>query len=204
MTPAPGMGADELDRVFEPFARGQAEAAVSTAHTASGTGLGLTIAKMLTDLMGGEMTVRSTPGEGTVFGVRLFLPEVHGVAPRRVAQPAFVGYEGARRRVLVVDNEESDRKLIARWLSPLGFEVMLATSGLDALHLLEAIGPMDAPARRKPSSWTWPCPASMAGRRCAGCARARLGGRCRWPSSRPMLLTRAWTMNSATAPMIFL
>jgi signal transduction histidine kinase/CheY-like chemotaxis protein/purine-cytosine permease-like protein len=142
----PGMGADELERVFEPFARGQAEAAVSSAHTASGTGLGLTIAKMLTDLMGGEMTVRSTPGQGTVFGVRLFLPEVHGVAPRRVATPAFIGFEGARRRVLVVDNEESDRELIARWLNPLGFEVMLATSGLDALRLLDAITPQDAGA----------------------------------------------------------
>jgi CheY-like chemotaxis protein len=136
----PGMRAQDLERVFEPFARGQTEAVAPGPST--GTGLGLTIAKMLTDLMGGEMTVRSEPGVGSVFTVRLFLPEVHGaVALRPMALPSHSGYEGARRRVLVVDNEEADRELIQRWLEPLGFDVMLATSGLDALALLEGLQP---------------------------------------------------------------
>ncbi len=140
----PGMRAQDLERVFEPFARGQNEAAPGPS---TGTGLGLTIAKMLTDLMGGEMTVRSAPGEGSVFTVRLFLPEVHGaVMPRQLTLPGHAGYEGARRRVLVVDNEEADRELIQRWLQPLGFEVMLATSGLDALGLLDGLQPGDAGA----------------------------------------------------------
>ncbi|WP_374413603.1 ATP-binding protein [Hydrogenophaga sp.] len=135
----PGMTPQELERVFEPFARGQ-QAEASKAG--SGTGLGLTIAKMLTDLMGGEMTVRSAPGQGTVFSVRLFLPALQGQAARPAATAAqLTGYEGPRRRVLVVDNEESDRELIARWLQPLGFEVMLATSGNDALSLLEGLDP---------------------------------------------------------------
>ncbi|MFM2262249.1 MAG: hypothetical protein RI959_925, partial [Pseudomonadota bacterium] len=63
----PGLAPHELERVFEPFVRGQApsgEAPVLQPH-ASGTGLGLTIAKMLTDLMGGELSVSSTVGEGT-------------------------------------------------------------------------------------------------------------------------------------------
>jgi signal transduction histidine kinase/CheY-like chemotaxis protein/purine-cytosine permease-like protein len=143
----PGMGSEELDRVFEPFARGAigeapAAGAVARESVAGGTGLGLTIAKMLTDLMGGEMTVRSTPGVGTVFSVRLFLPEVQGSVARRAdGAPAYLGYEGVRRRVLVVDNEESDRELISRWLQPLGFDVLLATSGHDALSLLEALEP---------------------------------------------------------------
>ena len=129
----PGMAAQELDRVFEPFARGQAEAAAATGAGSTGTGLGLTIAKMLTDLMGGEMTVRSTLGEGSVFSVRLFLPELHGAVVRReTVAPSITAYEGERRRVLVVDNEESDRELLARWLQPLGFDVTLATSGHDA------------------------------------------------------------------------
>jgi signal transduction histidine kinase/purine-cytosine permease-like protein/FixJ family two-component response regulator len=131
----PGMSGVELARVFEPFARGESTLAI-------GTGLGLTIAKMLTDLMGGELTVRSTPGAGSVFTVRLFLPEVHGAAPRpRPSLPTIVGYVGDRQRVLVVDNEESDRQLIARWLQPLGFEVVLATSGHDALALLDGLQP---------------------------------------------------------------
>ncbi len=137
----PGMAPQELDRVFEPFARGQGEAGPHDV-AAAGTGLGLTIAKMLTDLMGGEMTVRSAPGQGSVFTVRLFLPELHGVRLKDPAiLPRYAGYAGARRRVLVVDNEEADRELLSRWLAPLGFEVMLATSGLDALALLEGLQP---------------------------------------------------------------
>ncbi len=128
----PGMTADDLARVFEPFARGS-----TAAGGAQGSGLGLTIAKMLTDLMGGEMTAHSTPGEGTAFRLRLFLPELQGaVAPAALAAPPRAGYAGERRRVLVVDNEEADRDLIARWLLPLGFEVTLATHGEDALRAL--------------------------------------------------------------------
>ena len=138
----PGMAAADLERVFEPFARAQGEAAAVA--PSAGTGLGLTIAKMLTDLMGGEMTVRSTPGVGSVFTVRLFLPELHGVAlPRAATAPAVTGYAGERLRLLVVDNEEADRELLQRWLAPLGFDVMLATSGLDALRLLDGLQPGD-------------------------------------------------------------
>ncbi|HET6828722.1 MAG TPA: ATP-binding protein, partial [Ramlibacter sp.] len=68
----PGMSAEELGRIFEPFARGS-----SASHSAPGAGLGLTIAKMLTDLMGGQLSATSTPGQGSVFRVRLFLPEAH-------------------------------------------------------------------------------------------------------------------------------
>ena len=131
----PGMGPAEIERVFEPFARG------NTGSQAQGSGLGLTIAKMLTDLMGGELTVASQVGQGTTFKVRLFLPELRDTGGTRLAQPTVprtghTGYEGERRRVLVVDNEESDRDLLQRWLQPLGFDVMLATSGHDALRLL--------------------------------------------------------------------
>jgi signal transduction histidine kinase/purine-cytosine permease-like protein/DNA-binding NarL/FixJ family response regulator len=153
----PGIEAGEIERIFEPFSRGahanaNAGAGASThlgTHAAlapaagsanAGTGLGLTIAKMLTDLMGGEMTVSSAvaqPGRpgGTLFRVRLFLPELPGArAPRPL--PARGGYAGERRRVLVVDNEEVDRTLLARRLGALGFEVLQAASGHAALALL--------------------------------------------------------------------
>ncbi|HSI54776.1 MAG TPA: ATP-binding protein, partial [Ramlibacter sp.] len=131
----PGLTQDELAQIFEPFARGN-----SASHTAPGAGLGLTIAKMLTDLMGGELTVTSTPGTGSVFRIRLFLPEVHNaVAPAQVlASRIRRGYEGERRRVLVVDNEEADRELLAHLLEPMGFELRTAASGHDALDLLAA------------------------------------------------------------------
>jgi signal transduction histidine kinase/purine-cytosine permease-like protein len=145
----PGMDAEDIERVFEPFARGAQGVGAQAPQVhgaAGGTGLGLTIAKMLTDLMGGEMKVRSLPGEGTVFTVRLLLSEVHGAVVPKVEPPVFEGYEGPRRRVLVVDNEEADRELLQRWLQPLGFEVQLATSGHDALALLDNIAPGSARA----------------------------------------------------------
>jgi signal transduction histidine kinase len=67
----PGMDAQELERIFEPFTRGSS--AASGGAASGGAGLGLTIAKMLTDLMGGELSVTSTPGVGSnVSGAAVF------------------------------------------------------------------------------------------------------------------------------------
>ena len=133
----PGMTAEELSRIFEPFTRGSS---ASTGTT--GAGLGLTIAKMLTDLMGGELTASSTVGQGSVFKVRLFLPALHLPAQDK-AQTSLTqefkkphGYAGGRRHILVVDNEEADRELLFNLLQPLGFVVRTAASGHDALDLL--------------------------------------------------------------------
>jgi CheY-like chemotaxis protein len=111
----------------------------------------LTIAKMLTDLMGGELSVTSTPGVGSVFKVKLFLPEVHvtpgtagassSAAPvghGQAANKPRLGYAGPRQRILVVDNEEADRDLLVKLLQPLGFELRTAASGHDCLDLLVA------------------------------------------------------------------
>ena len=135
----PGIATVDLERIFEPFSRGEHAAGGAPA---SGTGLGLTIAKMLTDLMGGEMTVSTRVGAGTVFRIRLFLPELQGARAPQV-QPPRAGYAGPRRRVLVVDNEEVDRTLLARRLEAVGFEVLQASSGTAALGLLKE-GPTDA------------------------------------------------------------
>lgn len=135
----PGMQPDELAQIFEPFSR-----AASVSVGATGSGLGLTIARMLTDLMGGELTATSQPGLGSTFHLRLFLPELpvqSGHALERVAQAARrprAGYEGARRRILVVDNEEADRELLVSLLAPLGFVLRVAASGHDCMDLLAA------------------------------------------------------------------
>jgi signal transduction histidine kinase/CheY-like chemotaxis protein/purine-cytosine permease-like protein len=128
----PGMSADELQRVFEPFARGTAQG--STA----GTGLGLTIAKMLTDLMGGEMQVASVPGQGTTFSIRLFLPELRpGANGGAAVRGTPIAYDGARRQLLVVDNEEVDRALLAAWFAPLGLSITQAANGEQAVMLVQ-------------------------------------------------------------------
>ena len=147
----PGIAPDEIEQIFEPFSRGSARAsavhAEASAVASGGTGLGLTISKMLTDLMGGELTVQSrqasaTGSGGSVFRIRMFLPEARlAPAGRAPALLARTGYRGVRRRVLVVDNEEVDRGLLANVLGPLGFELRQAGSGHECLALLREYRP---------------------------------------------------------------
>jgi CheY-like chemotaxis protein len=92
--------------------------------------------------MGGELTVTSAPGVGSVFRVRLFLPDMHQAAGSPTSVPLLNrprhGYAGERRRILVVDNEEADRDILVSLLQPLGFEIRTAVSGHDCLDLLAA------------------------------------------------------------------
>ena len=184
----PGMQPDELEHVFNPFAR-----ASSVALGATGSGLGLTIAKMLTDLMGGELTAVSQPAVGSTFRVRLFLPELHNHAGQPLARLAAaarkprLGYAGERRHVLVVDNEQTDRELLLSLLEPLGFVLRVAASGHDALDLLACGYNPDVVLL------DLPCPASMAGRPCAVSARSRAASR-KWPLCQPMRLNGVWTI----------
>ena len=131
----PGIPPEDMERIFEPFQRGR------TAQ-AGGSGVGLTIARMLTDLMGGEMQVTSTPGAGTCFRIRLFLPQVHSSqAAHELPRLNRIGYVGVRRRILVVDNEKVDRDMLQRMLEPLGFIVGQAASGDEALAEIPRFAP---------------------------------------------------------------
>ncbi|MDT8990798.1 ATP-binding protein [Curvibacter sp. APW13] len=136
-----GIAPEELPHIFEPFHRTVAGQQAGQ----MGAGMGLTICKMLTDLMGGELQVRSTLGQGTVFQARLFLPELRGAVPqatRLTSRPT--GYAGDRRAVLVVDNEAADRQLLTDVLEPLGLVVHTAANGHEALHMLATGASPDA------------------------------------------------------------
>lgn len=129
----PGIAAEELEYIFEPFSRGRAVHVGAT----GGTGLGLTIAKMLTDLMGGQLTVSSTPGQGSHFLIRLFLPHVAANQKElSVARSRPIGYIGVRQRILIVDNEKNDRELLVSLLEPLGFQLAQAASGQECLDTI--------------------------------------------------------------------
>lgn len=131
----PGIPEQDLARIFEPFERG------STAK-AGGSGVGLTIARMLTALMGGEMSVESTLNVGSTFKIRLFLPQVHSYNEAQALPTANkIGYVGIRRRILVVDNEKVDRDMLESVLDPLGFEVEQASSGEECLAILGRFSP---------------------------------------------------------------
>ncbi|WP_146010365.1 hybrid sensor histidine kinase/response regulator [Acidimangrovimonas sediminis] len=122
-----GMGIDpqDLDRIFEPFERGR----LAPLGASPGTGLGLTITKLLTEIMGGEIALSSTVGEGSTFRVRLFLPALVPASHALPARLRPVGYRGRRRTVLVVDDDSEYLVLIRRILSPLGFEMVSASNG---------------------------------------------------------------------------
>jgi signal transduction histidine kinase/CheY-like chemotaxis protein len=132
-----GISADDLKRIFLPFERGSNVPGGSE----NGTGLGLTIAKMLTDVMGGTLDATSQ-ASGSVFRVQLFLPEVRDPKPiPAVPKLPIGGYAGPARRVLVVDNEPVDRELLIKLLEPLGFVVQEAGSGIEALRAVSSFAP---------------------------------------------------------------
>jgi CheY-like chemotaxis protein len=108
---------------------------------AAGSGLGLTIARMLTQVMGGELTATSELGVGSCFVVRLYLPALTGVVPATPSRARRLGYAGPRRRILIVDNEAVDRELLAGVLAPLGFLIDQAASGEECLEVLPRFRP---------------------------------------------------------------
>ena len=132
----PGIKPSELETIFEPFVRGTQSKGVG------GTGLGLTISKLLTDLMGGELDVESKVGVGTLFKLRLFLPSVRieEELPELSLQMP-IGYKGEKRKLLVVDNESVDRELLINILEPLGFEIKEAASGAECLRIYPEFQP---------------------------------------------------------------
>jgi signal transduction histidine kinase/CheY-like chemotaxis protein len=129
-----GIPADELERVFEPFERGRG----ANVRAIPGTGLGLTITKLLTQIMGGEINAASTLGVGTTFTVRLLLAEAStGTHENRAVAGTrdVVGYSGERRRVLIIDDDAAHVDIVRNLLQPLGFEVSSACDGQSGLEL---------------------------------------------------------------------
>ncbi|APZ44331.1 ATP-binding protein [Acidihalobacter ferrooxydans] len=135
-----GIGFTEEDRqrIFLPFERG----ANAARHAGSSAGLGLTIAGMLATLMGGELTAHHSASGGSLFRLRLYLPEVHGAEMAPSAAPShIVGYAGPVRRLLLADDEWVDREFMRSVLEPLGFELEQAGSGVEALRKAAGLRP---------------------------------------------------------------
>lgn len=127
-----GIPEDELERIFLPFERVRRPGMPLT----SGTGLGLTITRLLTELLGGDISVKNNPQGGVTFTVwlmlaRMVIPESELPNQNR----RIYGYKGERKTLLVVDDDATHRGLISDLLSPLGFIVLEAP---DAQTCLEA------------------------------------------------------------------
>jgi signal transduction histidine kinase/CheY-like chemotaxis protein/purine-cytosine permease-like protein len=132
-----GIAAQDQTRIFLPFERGSA----GRRSSEPGTGLGLTITHLLTDMMGGELKLKSELGQGSTFSLRLYLPSIvpdpRRPLPMATALRSVTGYLGERRTVLVVDDQPLHRQLLAGLLVPLGFAVQEAASGQECLEILQ-------------------------------------------------------------------
>ena len=132
----PGIPRSERERIFEPFRQ-----AGERKLWIEGTGLGLAITQRLVTMMGGEITVTSKLGRGSTFRLTLPLPEADAPASVIDSTDAVVGYEGAPRSVLVVDDQPENRDLIRLALEPLGFVIREAGDGQEGLDVALASPP---------------------------------------------------------------
>ncbi len=133
----PGIAADDHARIFMPFERSASGRVIAE----PGTGLGLSITRMLTSLMGGELTLESELGRGSTFRLRLYLPEYLSVPTQTRSMRTVIGYEGPRMRVLLVDDDATQRHMLTGMLAPLGFDVDEAASGREALDCVARLRP---------------------------------------------------------------
>jgi signal transduction histidine kinase/FixJ family two-component response regulator len=126
-----GMTPEQLEKIFLPF-----EQVGDQFRKAEGTGLGLAITQRILQLMGSEIQVESTYGQGSRFWFELDLPEaIDWVSPiPGRSSHEIIGYEGDRRTILVVDDLWENRVVIANLLEPLGFTVLEATNGQEGLE----------------------------------------------------------------------
>ena len=136
-----GLDAEQQARLFTAFSQADA----STTRRFGGTGLGLAISKRLAGMLGGDLRVRSLPGEGSTFtltidvgslaGVRLLdrPPDVPAAAERR--EPSAHAPQALRGRILLAEDGLDARRLLARHLRAAGAEVETAENGLVACEL---------------------------------------------------------------------
>jgi CheY-like chemotaxis protein len=130
-----GIAAGDLERVFEPFERGNS----AEAQSQPGIGLGLAITRVLASVLGGDIAVESMPGVGSSFRFRIMLPAPMVPSRAPVQGARITGYAGPPRTVLVIDDDPAQRAILQALLAALGFVVHTAANGTEGLLLAERI-----------------------------------------------------------------
>jgi len=122
-----GIPPEVIGKIFEPF--------FTTKEVGKGTGLGLSTVFGIVKNHGGVVTVRSTPGEGTVFGI--YLPSIDTEQPEETKIAPVSGKSGDGRLVLLVDDEMAVLVVTQRALEQAGYRVLAAKDGIEALEIAE-------------------------------------------------------------------
>jgi len=127
-----GIVDDQLAHLFQPFRQ-----TASGIRAQEGTGLGLSISRQFVRLMGGDIRVRSAPGQGTLFRFDVQLaPAAPAELPPGPAERRVIGIAPGQRteyRMLVVDDKRENRQLLVEWLRGVGFAVREAANGQEAI-----------------------------------------------------------------------
>jgi signal transduction histidine kinase/DNA-binding response OmpR family regulator len=138
-----GMTREQVDQLFQPFTQGD----VSTTRRFGGTGLGLTISKRLAKFLGGDITVKSEPGQGSTFifrldgGPRLGVPLIDNLTLDQLLLEAGDACDEELRiqgRILVAEDGEDNRELVTAHLRRAGAEVVIAGTGRLAVEAAKA------------------------------------------------------------------
>ena len=135
-----GMTEEQIGRLFHEFSQADA----STTRKYGGTGLGLAISKRFCQMMGGDITVKSMPGKGSTFTIRL--PRIVQIGETVVTQARAeatqrVGEKTQEPLILVVDDDATARDLVERHLERSGFAVVTAPGGREGLRLVRELRP---------------------------------------------------------------
>jgi len=142
-----GMTADQAAKLFQPFAQADS----STTRKYGGTGLGLTISKRLTEMMGGKIWVESHPGQGSIFSFTANF----GLGKEKAKKQYKPASELRGMKVLVVDDNATSRDIFKEMLESFSFEVSSAPSGEQGITELEAAS-KDKPFELVLMDWKMP------------------------------------------------
>lgn len=128
-----GIAPNDLEHLFQPFTQLDA----SSTRRFGGTGLGLTIARRMANIMGGDITVRSSLGVGSTFTVSLEAEVVEWARAEVAADVADEAAENPCLKVLVVEDHPVNRMIIEAWMGSAGHQVQTAEHGQFAVDMAE-------------------------------------------------------------------